>query len=157
MIVVKGDHIAFDMKGRDHDPKRPDIVVRGSDGLMRDPEGRVWPKCSALVGPFGRKGPIVENAYARRWLGRRAVTRQGEMALPPRDLSAWKIVGEVEILYYLRPGSRAPGMYKHEFNKGVLDRLLFGKRKVMLRKHGRFYRIDMGTKCTIDDRGFVSP
>jgi hypothetical protein len=157
VIVVKGTHVAFDLKGRSHDRERPDIVCRASLGLMRDPEGMRWPRCSALIGPFGKGGPVVESAYARKWVGKGVTTRQGSVALPPKDLSAWKTLGEVETLYYLRPGTRAPGMYRHAFNKDVLSRLVFGRRKVMLRKHGRFYRLDMGDRCTIDDRGFVFP
>lgn len=156
MIVVKGTRVAFDMKGRRHGPE-PDIVCHATYGLMRDPDGRAWPRCSALVGPFRRGGPEVESAYARRWMGRRVVTRKGAVTLPPRALSAWKVLGEVEVLYYLRPGSSHPGMYKHAFNKDLLHKLVFGKTKVLLRRRGRFYRIEMGDRCTIDDRGFVAP
>jgi len=157
VIVVKGDHVAFDLNGRDHDPKKPDLVVAASHGLMRDPEGKDWPTCSALIGPYLRRGPAIENAYARKWVGRRVETREGKVTLPPKAPGEWKTVGEVEVLYYLRPGTRAPGMYRHAFNRDLFARLVFGKQKVTLKKHGRFYRLDMGPSCTIDDRGFVRP
>lgn len=68
-------------------------------------------------------------------------------------------MGEVATIYYVRPGTKAPGGYRHKFNapRGLMHIvfLVKGKGAAILRKHGVFYRLDLPNNCILDDRGIV--
>jgi hypothetical protein len=161
VLIVKGRSVAFDLEDRE-------ILVRRSSGLMHDPTGRSWPRCSLLIGPFqrGRAARSDAPSYrdAQSYFGRDAEVRQGEVDPPPRPLASWKRLGTVEQIWYTRAGMRyrhrgKPSPFRHPFNEpGILTRLFRGKgRRPVLYAHGRFLRLEMQRGCILDARGIVWP
>ena len=158
MLVSKGSHVGFKLAGK----TRKKIWCPARAGMLHDPSGDSWPKCSVLVACYerGRKKPSREQYQGapRDYLGRQYQARVGSIALPPRDLDQWQEIGELEEIYYLRPGTKAPGKYRHKFNapRGMY-RIMFlfkGRGDARLYKLDRMYRIEV-ERCIIDDRGFV--
>lgn len=117
--------------------------------LLHDPDGKAFPKCSVLLGPFARgKKPLKLGRKERLYFGSDYKGHEGRVRYPAHSSSSWTLVGEAVEILYTRPGSRAAGRgtrYFHEF-----------KRPVKVYKNGRFYRIDLPS-CILDDRGFVWP
>lgn len=152
MILVKGTRVVFDLKdGRSiHAPARA--------GMLHDPDGSDWKRCSVLVGPFARTREAIEDKKATHYFGRNYQARACRISLPPKPLSdGWKPIGPLERIWYTRPGTKYPGPFQHKFKRGWL-RAIFGlkKRAIVYRRSG-WYRIEMPDGCTLDDRGFVSP
>lgn len=138
------------------------ISARGA--MLHDPTGKYWGKNSLLIGPFSRDGEPLGDKYkgpARDYLGRNHNAHVGSVELPPRGLDSWVTLGEVDVLYYRRPGTKAPGGFWHKFNapRGAykLMHAVKGKGKAILRKHGSFYRLDLPSNAVIDDRGVCWP
>src|ERR1700747_1236863 len=136
LLICRGKTIAIDLvDGGAIDPP-------ASHGLLHDPSGRLFPKRSLLIGPFERGSPADEETIPREagdYLGRAYEVRRRECRLSPKELSAWKRVGEVATLgnaqgeiFYTRGGTRAPGRFRHKFNKASLSRLFRGRGKVTL-------------------------
>ena len=152
MIIVKGVSVIFDLT--DGSSVRP----RASAGMMHDPTGRAWPKKSLLVGAY-QKGGITDDVPedAKRYLGRNYSAHEGSVDLPPKRLGEWEKLGEVETIYYRRPGTRAPGKFHHEFNKPGLRRLVHGTGRAMLYARGSYYRLELPRSAIVDDRGIVWP
>lgn len=158
MIIVKGTRTRFHMA--DGGP-----MVRPKGAMMHDPSGRHWPKNSLLIGPFerGTKLPTIDRykGAPKEYLGRQYNPHVGSVDLPPKALSQWETVGEVDRIDYYRPGTKAPGGYRHTFNapRGVYHVLhaVKGKGRAVLRKCGRFYRLDMSKGSIADGRGIVWP
>lgn len=151
MIIVKGTRVIFDLLGEDrslHAPARA--------GLLHDPSGRDWPRCSALVGPYARTAEPLEDAKAQQYFGRSYQVRAARVTLPPRPIASWRSVGPVERIWYTRGGTKYPGPFQHKFNKGWIP-LVFGKKRVILYKLGSWCRLEFPDGCTLDDRGFVRP
>jgi hypothetical protein len=79
-------------------------------------------------------------------------------------LSSWKKIGEIGTLgdrqgtiWYTRGGTKAPGRFKHRFNKASLIRLIKGKGRVVLYEYVSWLRIELPRGAIVDDRGIVSP
>lgn len=133
-------------------------------GLLYDPSGRHWPKCSLLVAPF-REGEIVDvgDTHAAAYFGKGARVHRGPIVLPTADAGAWDELGELHQVFYTRTGTRAPGDYKHPFGepKGMLRVVALLTRAlaspVILSELDGAYRIDMPKGCIVDDRGIVLP
>lgn len=139
-----------------------DIKPPAGYGLLHDTEGKQWPKNVVLLGPFSRGGSTKDEkipSNVRYYLGRTYTIHRGEANTEslPHALSAWTKVGDLEVLYYCRGGTRGPGCAHHKLNKRVLDRALRGKGSVGVYKHGRWYRLQFPRGAQIDDRGFVWP
>jgi hypothetical protein len=158
VLIVKGTRTRLHMK--DGGP-----MIRPAGAMMHDESGRYWPKNSILIGPFSRGSERPTEAQYRgapkEYLGRTYDPHIGEVDLPPKALSSWEDVGEVSRIDYVRPGRKAPGGFRHSFNapRGAY-RLLHavkGKGRAMLRKCGRFYRLDMSKGSIADSRGIVWP
>jgi hypothetical protein len=158
VLIVKGRAVRLHMA-------EGGPMVRPRGAMMHDPKGTHWPKCSVLIGPFtAGKRAATPKEYAgtpREYLGRTYSPRVGSVDLPPKSLDAWQEIGEVKRIDYVRTGRKNPGGYQHTFNKphGVswFVFLFKGKGKAVLRRHGRFYRLDLSKNCQLDDRGFVFP
>jgi hypothetical protein len=160
MLIVKGTRVAFEMT------EGGEVVVRPRCGMMHDPQGSSWGKCSLLVGPFntGRSEPLLEVAAAslksaQQYFGRNYVVREGSVELPPRALSGWERLGPVDRIWYTRGGTKYPGPFKHPFGRpGVLTRLFKGAgKKPILYTRGAFLRLEMQSGCMLDDRGILFP
>jgi hypothetical protein len=162
MLMVKGTRVAFDLADG------AEIDVRPGLGMMHDPDGKAWPRCSLLIGPFtkGRAMSSPPSAWgaARQYYGRQYAVRQGEVNLPPRALSGWERLGPVTQIWYTRVGSkyRRSGErpdFRHEYNKpGLLTRMFKGKgRPPVLYSRGEFLRLEMQAGCMLDARGIVFP
>jgi hypothetical protein len=157
MLIVKGTSIRLHMEDGP--------MVRPRGAMMHDPTGRHWPKTSLLIGPFKKEGGKVDpkkyEGAPKEYLGRNYNPKEGSVNLPPKNLSYWEDVGVVERIDYVRPGTKAPGGFRHSFNKprGVYHVLhaVKGKRHVMLRRCGQFYRLDLGKGAIADERGIVFP
>lgn len=144
--------------------------VPGSASL-HDRTGRAWPKCSVLIMVFPRSGARLATeeemtGAPRQYLGR---TYRGKVSepidLPPKALGAWERVGTVSRvkgdkgeIWYSRGGTKHPGRYRHEFNKGgKLVGFFKGEGTVVLYQRGRALRLQLPRGCMLDDRGFVWP
>jgi hypothetical protein len=157
MLFVKGHGVSFVLL----DGKR--IDVQKSKGMLHDPTGQDWPKKSVLFASYrrGTEPPSKEDfeGAPKNYLGRNYNPRQGSMTLPARDLDAWKEVGAVKTIFYVRTGSRAPGLYRHTFGKGdPLHRLVKGDGPMpILYRRSNDFRLELTKKATLDDRGYVWP
>jgi hypothetical protein len=139
-------------------------ILRPRGSMIHDPSGRHWPKCSLLIAPLGRGSrDATDKEYEgapEHYLGRNHSPRVAELELPSK--TGWTIVGHVKRIDYVRGGTRAPGGFRHSINKPrgvfkVVHLLKGGKANVVLRKKGKFYRLDLPGGCLIDDRGIVYP
>jgi hypothetical protein len=160
MIVDKGEDVGWILSdGREVNAPR-------SAGLLHDPEGHKWPKCSFLVMTYRRSTALAtddeRSGYPKNYFGKDYEACVSIINTPPKSNDEWDLVGEVKKIFYWRPG-RYEGTYKHEINKprGIY-RVMFwfkGKGKATLFKRGRAYRMDLSPckKAVADDRGLVFP
>jgi hypothetical protein len=153
VIRVKGHHVAFEMEdGRE-------IVPRARLGMMQDSEGEKWPVCSVLIGPYEPSSKRVEHdAVSAHYYGPDYELRACRVHVPPRSLSGWHDLGRVSVIYYVRSGNRAPPrkVARHRFGAGW-ETIFVGQRLATLYTRGGWYRLELGTPCVVDDRGFVVP
>lgn len=151
-LVSKGHSCIFEMvDGRD-------ISTKG--GMLHDPSGKTWPSRSVLIGPFRgglrKADPDEVDAAAKHYLGSSHPAKIGMVDTPPKDLTSWTYVGDVENILYTRTGRRRPGRYEHPFNKSWVT-LFTGKKRVKLYRRGRYYRLQLPRGAILDSRGFVVP
>ena len=85
MIICKGFSVSFKLANG------KTVKAPGGYGLLHDPSGRDWAKCSGLVCSFSKGGDEIDDAAARDYFGH--TPREGTMRLPPRSLSAWRKLG----------------------------------------------------------------
>lgn len=153
--IVKGRSTRFEMKDG------PDVTCAG--GMIHDPSGRAWPRNSILCGPFRPRvrtaTPEEYRGWAKDYLGSSHRPMVGVVDVPPRALSEWQLLGEVEKIYYTRLGKKRPGRYVHAFYKPTaLATLVRGRGgKVKLYRRGRFVRLELPKGAHLDARGFVYP
>jgi hypothetical protein len=128
--------------------------------MLHDPSGKSWPACSLLIVGFDRRGRVATDderkGAPKEYLGRKYEPRIGSVELPPRSLSEWSSLGEIETIYYVRPGTKAPGKYFHDFGKRRL-RAFFKKGKATLYRRGSAYRVELGRGCIAHHDGIVFP
>jgi hypothetical protein len=154
MLIVKGYRVAFDLEDGD------EILVKPTVGMMHDPAGEDWPKCSLLFGSFRRGKKVAEDeGEARDYFGKDYVIHEGVVDTPERSLSDWKSLGKVERIWYGRPGTRYPGPFQHPFaDPGIALRLFKGKGTLpTLYALGPFLRLELAKGCMLDSRGIVWP
>jgi hypothetical protein len=153
VLVCKGKRVRFVMKGG--------RSVRARGSMLHDPSGRAWGRCSVLVASFTpgtRRATDAElRGEPRDYFGKSYSALVGRIALPPKALSEWKRVGEVERIYYWRTGTRAPGPFQHPFGKRRAEFLFVAGKLPVLYHRGGAYRLELGNMCAIDDRGLVYP
>jgi hypothetical protein len=126
-------------------------VVRapGGYGLLHDPSGRDWAKCSGLVIPFETGGDEIDDNAARQYLGYPA--REGQVILPPKALSAWKRIGPaLEIFYFRRRPGRLPSIHRDQYYHPF-------KGAATVYRRGRIFRVELGPGCEWNVRGIVKP
>jgi hypothetical protein len=150
-LIAKGRACLFEMvDGSD---------VKCAGGMLHDPSGRWWPARSVLIGPFrARLRKATDDEFrgeAKQYFGGDYNAQMGTVNTPPKALSGWRYVGEVERIYYTRSGRRG-GRYQHPFNEG-LQSLLYGKKSVRLYRRGKFCRLELPRGARLDDRGFIRP
>jgi hypothetical protein len=152
VILVKGTHVAFDLA------KGGTLERPARDGMLHDESGEVWPKSSVLVGPFEKTArPVDAGAAGAAYFGAGYQTRGALVHLPPRDLGAWTKVGKVTVVWYVRPGTRAPGPFRHEYGGGWETFFLGKGHQPVLYRSGKWVRLELGRGAVVDDRGFVRP
>jgi hypothetical protein len=158
-LICMGRDVIFVLHGG-----REISARRKRDGMLYDESGYYWPKCSLLVAPFDQGHDPVDVTKARWFFGKNFDTLQGQAPLPPRTISAWKKLGELEQIFYDRAG-KYKGPFEHRFNShrsltqlviGVLNRGA-AKSPAILYAHGDCYRVEFPRGCVIDDRGIVLP
>jgi hypothetical protein len=152
-LIAKGRSCLFEMvDGSD---------VRCSGGMLHDPSGRWWPKKSVLCGPFRQRvRPIDDDEYdgeARHYLGSSHKASIGSIDTPPKGLSGWDYLGEVDRIFYTRTGRKSPGRFQHGFNKSGFTTFVKGKGRVRLYRRGRYCRLELPRGALLDSRGFVWP
>jgi hypothetical protein len=154
MLVHKGTNVVFLMdEGRD---------IKSFGPLLHDESGKSWPVCSALFASFRRTNQEATDAQMKgapeHYLGRGYAGRVGKIDLPPRSLSEWKKIGAVREIQYTRTGTKAADDFFHPFGKRHWWGWFFSKGKhPTLYKRGRVMRLELGSNCIVDDRGFVYP
>jgi hypothetical protein len=145
-LIAKGYAVTFKLAGGK--------TVKAPSGyaFLHDPSGKYWPACSGLVAPIGRKlGTAVDHAAGKEYFGHDPMA--GELGVsPPKALSAWKRLGEVDEVLYTRrrPGglkAYAGGLYYHPIEKGTAHAY----------RLGRLLRIELGSGCVWNWRGIVKP
>jgi hypothetical protein len=141
-----------------------DIEASRDHGMLYDASGEWWPRCSLLVMRFRRGRKVVDDGDARAYFGRKTRVTQGAVELPPKSLKAWRRVGELREVFYDRAGDRAPGPFRHEFNKprGLwrLIHLVKGKAAsdpAILYRRRNIFRVELPDGCIVDDRGIAVP
>jgi hypothetical protein len=152
-LINKGRACHFIMK------EGPDVHCGG--GMLHDPSGRWWPKNSILCGPFKKVRAASDDEgspQSTHYLGSSHRASIGVVDTPPRAISDWTYVGEVDEIRYTRMGRKRPGRYFHIFSKpGALATIIKGKGKARLYRHGRFCRLDLPRDAILDSRGLVWP
>jgi hypothetical protein len=150
MLIAKGYRAGFRLVGK----KTIFAPPRGA-AMLHDPSGRDWPRCSVLFASFSRSGSSLgrSNPTAVEYFG--YDPKAGSLTVPPKTLSDWKYLGEVEYIRYDRPGTKYKGRYDHHF-KGT-GWFGFKSSFPRLYRRGRVYRLDLGSGCDISWRGFVFP
>lgn len=150
MLIAKGYDVSFLMKNGD------EIDAPRSAAMLHDEKGTHWPRCSILLMSFRRSGSSVEMApNEAQYFGDDYDARRGSVTLPPKPLSKWALVGEVDKIYYERVGKHA-GLFKHQFGKRRLVGF-FKTGKAVLYKLGGSMRLQMSGDCIVDARGIVRP
>jgi hypothetical protein len=153
-LVTKGTRVGFDMEDGQ------EINAPPGYGMLHDPTGKSWARCSLLIAPFRRGGLAQEDevpSYARAYLGRRYRPRIGDVVLPEKSLVGWDRLGRVSRIWYTRGGSKAPFRFQHPIGKKTIFSIFRGKDQATLYKKGRYYRVQLGRACVLDDRGIVHP
>ena len=137
-MIIKGDKVVFIMKNGTTKRMPPGY------GMMHDPDGKDFPRCSVFIGPVKRtQQPLEGGRKAKAYFGSKYKTRK---AIVERIGGSWTPVGEVTEIRYTRYGKHA-APYFHPFKSF----------SPTLSKCGRFYRLELRNGCIIDDRGYVFP
>lgn len=144
MLIAKGFNVGFTLASGKK------IKAPAGYGLLHDPSGKDWARCSGLVVPFAKGGDEIDDKLAKEYFGH--APREGELRLPPKALSSWRKLGvATEVLYTRRRPGRLPAdyadQYFHPFKGG----------KATLYRLGRMLRIELGAGCSWTWRGVVSP
>lgn len=154
--IVKGTDVRFVLKGGRR------VVPPRSYGMIHDPTGRRWPRCSVLVTSF-REGsrlaaPRETRGAPRDYFGRPYPVHVGSVNFP-RGTKLWTRVGAVERIFYWRTGDRpkVPGLFQHPFGLRRAEYLFAQGALPVLYRRGGAYRLEFARGCTIDDRGYVFP
>lgn len=115
-------------------------------GTFHDQKGLVLPKCQVFFGHWKKTSmPAKMDRSQRRYFG---ADHKAFMAkLPKIPVEGWKKIGDVEMIYYVRRGKRAPGGFHHPYKS----------RHPVLYKQGKLFKLDLGDGCVVDDRGYVFP
>ena len=170
MLICMGRQVEIDLRASalGSGSRSKSVKPRRDAGMLYDESGASWPKCSLLIAGFerGRKKTDEGSSY----FGRNADIREGSIDLPPKDLSAWHKLGEIDQIFYDRAGTKHPGFFRHQFNKPRgLYRVIFmfkrraSKQPAVLyslwrrKTEEQFYRIELPEGCIVDDRGVVLP
>jgi hypothetical protein len=137
-VVLKGTRVSF------LDPDGKEVKLPSAYGLLHDVDGEQFSKCSAFIGPFTRTSKRVPlEGQAKHYLGR----EYGFVVRTNIPTTGWKLVSRIaKVIRYDRTGKHARP-FEHPFRFSPLP----------LYRSGRFYRLDLGTLCVWDDRGFVFP
>jgi hypothetical protein len=155
MLCAKGYRVVFTMvDGAVYSPP-------ASASLLHDERGVDWPARSGLVMPFARTGQklLQPTPEVKRYFGDYEVSR-GRVKLPPRALSDWRELGQVQRATYYRRGDSFYGSPtedgdEHEFGERSFFGLIGGKPLPTLYRRARIYRIELGEGASWDFRGFV--
>jgi hypothetical protein len=148
MLVAKGYRAAFRLAG-----KKRVVAAPASAAMLQDPSGRDWSRCSLLFSTFTRKGGATSYRPAVEYFG--YDPKEGVVTLPPKALSEWNFVGEVDYIRYDRPGTKYKGKYDHHFKgSGWFG---FQKSFPRLYRRNRIYRLELGSGCVVNWRGLVVP
>ena len=143
MLIAKGFSVSFLLVSGKK------VKAPASYGLLHDPSGKDWPRCSGLVAPFSKGGEEIDDKLAREYFGH--APREGELTQPPRALSSWRKLGVVEeILYYRRRPGNLPADHKGEYYHPP-------KGTATVYRLGRLLRLELGPNCLWNWRGIVSP
>jgi len=144
MLIAKGYRVNLKLEnGRK-------VRAPASYGLLHDPSGRDWAKCSSLIAPFQKTGDEVSDGEAKSYFG--SEPREGRIALPPKSLGAWHRVGPVvEIEYTRRRPGRLPADHQADYYHP------FEGKHPMLYRIGKLLRLELGSGCSWNWRGLIRP
>jgi hypothetical protein len=143
VLICKGFSVSFVLASG----KRVKAPV--SYGLLHDPSGRNWAKCSGLIAPFSKGGDEIDDKLAKDYFGH--TPREGELRLPPRSLSSWRKLGAAtEILYYRRRPGNLPAEHKDSYFHPF-------KGTATVYRLGKMLRVELGPGCDWSYRGIVRP
>jgi hypothetical protein len=162
-LICMGRNIVFDID------ECGSIELPMRWGMLHDPDGVYWPKCSLLFTHFHQGKERDDSDEGAGYFGKRANVRRGcADEIPPHDLHhGWHEVGIVNQIYYERAGRHA-GRYKHKFNdpRGWMWLVALFKSKTAKTPPVLFeynhngvvaLRLELPDGCTVDDRGIALP
>lgn len=157
MLIAKGYDVRFGARGKK-------IAAPASYGMLHDPTGADWPSSSVLVAPFSKDREEIDFDLAESYFGDGPLG--GSVNLPPRDISRWTLVGNVESIDYSRRRphglpSKYEGDYYHFFDgsEGLLSilSLLFKAPEPVLYRRGKIFRMELPAWAELSDRGYIWP
>ena len=159
MLFALADDVGFKLK----DGRKIDCPKHAS--LLYDEDGKSWPSTSLLIARIDVGGRDANNdemtGTPKWWLGADYDARVSMFSTPPRALSSWKLVGDVEKIFYDRFGNKHPGQFKHTFNKARglwhIVAWIKGKRDVKVYKGHGMHRVELGPGVVLRDVGLVWP
>jgi len=134
--LIKGREISFDTT----DGETIELPI--AYGMIHQPDGPK--KCHVYFGPYKKTKeavtelPRIANAYF-------GSDYKGHVAYIDIPSGKWRTVGEVDVIFYDRPGEHRD-YYRHKFD-----------RPIPLSRNGKFYRLSLPSGCVVNDRGFVTP
>ena len=134
--LIKGREISFDMT----DGETIELPI--THGMIHSPD--TSKKCHVYFGPYQKTReavselPRIANAYF-------GSDYKGRVAYLDIPNGKWRPVGEVDVIFYDRPGEHRD-YYRHKFAKPI-----------PLSVNGRFHRLSLPNGCVVNDRGFVTP
>lgn len=162
-LICMGRDIVLELSDCD------DIELPRRWGMLHDPSGTFWPKCSLLFTHFHQGKTRDDSDEGVGYFGKRANVRRGcADEIPPNDLRhGWREVGIVTQVFYERAGKHE-GRYRHKFNdpRGWMWLVALFKRKTAKTppvlfeyNHGGVValRLELPDGCMVDDRGIALP
>ena len=138
-ILIKGRDISFEvLHGKT-------LTLPKSHGMIHNPDvGGDGERCRVYFGPYEKTDGAVTKltTRARNYFGG---DYQGRHAYVNFPSGKWKLSCTIMAIFYQRDGEHAD-YYRHEF-----------ERPLPLYELGKFYRLNLGKGCVLNDRGYVFP
>lgn len=162
-LICMGRHVIMELEDCD------DVELPARWGMLHDPSGTFWPKCSLLFCKFSQGSESDSSDEGVGYFGKHADVCRGQTKMPLPDLhDGWREVGIVKQIFYERAGTKAPGRFKHKFNdpRGWMWLVALFKRRVAetppvlfeYNQNGmRALRLELPDGCAVDDRGIALP
>jgi hypothetical protein len=146
-LTVKGRKVSFEFANGKK------LRLPAADGMLHDLSGRHLPKGKLFFGPVSRTSSVAQKSGEQaEYFGDNYEARVAKVErFEDLRTRSWAPVGDVSVIRYERLGTAHPDYYFHDFHPQRGER-------VVLAKHGKFYRLESTTRPIIATwRGIVTP